>query len=64
MTPGELARTYRLGPQFLEAWEKRWGIPAAKLGETEAGSLDRLWSEFILTTNLRGDDLAWRQGIW
>jgi len=56
----ELAAEYRLGPRFLEAWQRQGGASIEVLGSMPAGSRDRLWAGFALTTNLRGEELAWQ----
>jgi 2-polyprenyl-3-methyl-5-hydroxy-6-metoxy-1,4-benzoquinol methylase len=54
----DLAARYQLGPQFLAEWAATGGMSLEQLAEADPGSLDGTWADFVLTSNLRGIELA------
>jgi 2-polyprenyl-3-methyl-5-hydroxy-6-metoxy-1,4-benzoquinol methylase len=54
----DLAQQYELGPQFLAEWAGTGGMTLEQLVEADPEALDRTWADFVLTTNLRGTELA------
>ncbi|MEE8331312.1 MAG: methyltransferase domain-containing protein [Acidimicrobiia bacterium] len=56
----DIAAEYRLGPRFLNAWQQQGGASIEDLAAMPPDSHERLWAEFSLTTNLRGQELAWQ----
>lgn len=55
-----MAAEYRLGPRFLDAWQQQGGASIEDLAAMPPDSHERLWAEFSLTTNVRGQELAWQ----
>lgn len=58
MSATGLARRYLLGPRFLATWADQGGIGLEELQTLPRDSVDFLWSQFVLTTNRRGRELA------
>lgn len=54
------AARFHLGPRFLEAWASTGGMSLEQLEEADPDSLDATWARFVLTTNVRGIELAGR----
>ncbi len=58
LTTDELQRRYRIGPSLQQAWRDAYGQEIDAGIDFPAGSAERMWADFRLSANLRGDEVA------
>jgi 2-polyprenyl-3-methyl-5-hydroxy-6-metoxy-1,4-benzoquinol methylase len=56
--PDELADRFGFGPAFAEEWLRQWGRDLSAELAADPGTVEDLWSDFALTANLRGREMA------
>jgi 2-polyprenyl-3-methyl-5-hydroxy-6-metoxy-1,4-benzoquinol methylase len=54
----QLANRFGFGPAFAEEWRQQWGRDLSEELAAEPDTVEDLWSDFALSANLRGREMA------
>ncbi len=58
LSPDDIERRYRIGPRLQQAWRDAHGQEIDAGVDFPDGSAEKMWAEFRLSANLRGEDVA------
>ncbi len=58
LSPDDIERRYRIGPKLQQAWRDAYGQEIDAGIDFPDGSAEKLWAEFRLSANLRGEEVA------